>query len=155
MICYDQNKDQLVVRQTYFEISLIKVRVGSGVFRLLKYYLQLGYIGHCEARRFRAPPHCFGIGKKNYSPTHNFKKIRENGVIGTQSAILKLLPTVYTFQGKTEKSETENTIKRIITQDTDVSNGKTDMPEICVDESIPALPRTDVEMFLQGLSQGM
>ena len=86
---------------------------------MLKYYLQLGYIGHCEARR------------------------------------KQLLPTVYTFQGKTEKSETENTIKRISAQDTDVSNGKTDMPEICVDESIPALPRTDVEMFLQGLSQGM
>ena len=122
---------------------------------MLKYYLKLGYVGDCFAHKFRAPPHWLGIGKKNYYPTQNFKKLRENGVIGTQSAILKLLPTVYTFQGKTEKSETENTIKRISAQDTDVSNGKTDMPEICVDESIPALPRTDVEMFLQGLSQGM
>jgi len=45
-----------------------------------------------------------------------------------------------------EKNETENTCRSLING----SNGKNDIQE--VDKSIPALPRNDVEVFLQGLS---
>ena len=47
-----------------------------------------------------------------------------------------------------EINETENTCKSLMNG----SNGKNDIQE--VDRSIPALPRNDVEVFLQGLSTG-
>ncbi len=66
------------------------------------------------------------------------KKVNFQG----QSVMIKIH---FTLQ---EKIETENTCKSLM----DGSNGKNDLQE--VDKSIPALPRNDVEVFLQGLSTG-